>query len=461
MRFNPRSIRFRLTAWYALILSAALCVLSVLIWFFMSQRLEHDIRRGLEEEAGNFDAYVHFELREIPHVDLLEEIEDFSHALPSSSYLNFTPLNGGKGFHHPATARSPHPHYEVLTRTIMLEGQPWQLEIGASRAEVHHAVELLQTLLVSLVPLVIALSCLGGLWMSRRALKPVDEITVAAKTISIENLASRLPGPGTGDELERLVDAWNATLARLESAVASLSRFAADASHELRTPVAVVRTSAELALRRHRAPEAYRDALREIAAESERMTQLVEDLLFLARRDARGEGMALEPVDLREIVSAAAHELHAVSEAVGIRIRVVPSAADASVAGNAAALRRLFLALLDNALKYSVRETEVTVSVESCDGKVVARIADQGIGIAAEDLPHVFERFYRANKSRTGEGYGLGLSLAQSIAAAHDAKIDVSSEPGRGSVFQVSFGHRAPVLAPVPDHTGASSAPRP
>ncbi|HVW09884.1 MAG TPA: ATP-binding protein [Bryobacteraceae bacterium] len=446
MRFNPRSIRFRLTAWYALILSAALCMLSLLVWFLMSQRLENDVRRGLEEEAANFDAYVHFELREIPRVDLMEEIEDFSHALPSSSYLNFTPVNGGRGFHHAASTRSTHPHYEVLTRTLILEGQPWRLEIGASRSEMHRALELLQTLLISLVPLVIVLSCLGGLWMSRRALKPVDEITIAAKTISIENLASRLPGPGTGDELERLVDAWNATLARLESAVASLSRFAADASHELRTPVAVVRTSAELALRRERAPEAYRDALREIAAESERMTQLVEDLLFLARRDARGEGMALEPVDLREIISGAAHELHPLSDALGIRIRVVPSLADASIAGNAAALRRLFLALLDNALKYSARGTEVTVTVEGRDEKVFARVADQGIGIAPEDLPHIFERFYRANKSRTGAGYGLGLSLAQSIAAAHNASIEVRSKPGQGSAFEVFFSHRVASL---------------
>jgi len=442
VRLNPRSIRFRLTAWYTLILTAALCALSVLIWFLMQQRMLNDIHRGLQEEADHFQMYVHREASEVPPVNLMAEIEEFCHALPSSTYVTFAPVHGGDLFHYPATTGGPHARYEVLTRTMTVHGYPWRVEIGESRAEMHHTLELLRALLLSLVPLAILFSCLGGWWLSRRALKPVDEITLAAKAISIENLASRLPNPGTGDELERLVDAWNATLARLESAVASLSRFAADASHELRTPVAVIRTNAELALRREREPEAYRDALRQIAGESERMTQLVEDLLFLSRRDARGEGMALGRVDLHEIIESAAQELRTIAVAKGIRIRVAPSARDALVAGNAAALRRLFLALLDNALKYSAAGAEVTASVESHDGKVVARIADQGFGIAPEDLPHIFERFYRANASRTGEGYGLGLSLAQSIAKAHNATIEVTSQPARGSVFQVSFDSR-------------------
>jgi heavy metal sensor kinase len=446
VNLNTRSIRFRLTAWYAVILSAALCVLSGLVWILMSQRMLSDIRRGLEEEAAQFEAYVHHEAAETPPVDLMAEIEEFCHALPSTSYLAFTPRNGGPAFHYPATAGRPRERYEVLTRGMTVRGEPWELEIGASRVEMHRALELLRTLLLGLAPLAIALSCLGGFWMSRRALKPVDEITVAARTIGIENLASRLPRSGTGDELERLVDAWNATLARLESAVTSLSRFAADASHELRTPVAVVRASAELALRREREPDAYRDALREIAAESERMTQLVEDLLFLARRDTTGEAMALSPVDLREIIGAALQELRSLAEAKGVTLRFTPSPAQMPIAGNEPALRRLFLALLDNALKYSPAGAEVAVSVESREGRVVARIQDRGIGIAAVDLPHIFERFYRAAQSRTGEGHGLGLSLAQSIAVAHNAVIEVSSKPGQGSVFEASFERRPAVV---------------
>ena len=447
-RVNTRSIRFRLTVWYALILSAALGVFSVLIWAMMAQRLLLDIRRGLDDEASRFETFVQREVLEIPAVNLNDEIEEFCHALPSSSYLELRPQGAGAPFRYPATERAPRAHYEVLTRAVSVGKESYTLEIGASRAEMHRALELLRTLLLSLVPLVIAVSSLGGAWLSRRALNPVDEITSAARAIGIENLASRLPAPGTGDELERLAETWNATLARLESAVAVLSRFAADASHELRTPVAVIRTSAELALRRQREPEAYRESLREIAAESERMTQLVEDLLFLARRDTRGASMPMEPIDLRDVLNDAAQELHGLADARNIRIRVTPGISDAdqaTIAGNAAALRRLFLALLDNALKYSSAGTEVRVSIASQDGRVVAAVEDQGIGIAAGDMPHIFQRFYRANQARSDGGHGLGLSLAQSVAVAHNAVIEASSQPGRGSVFQVSFERRAVV----------------
>jgi heavy metal sensor kinase len=440
---NTRSIRFRLTVWYALILSAALCVFSGLIWTMMEQRLLRDIRRGLDEEAGRFEVFVQREVAEVPAVNLDAEIEEFCHALPSSSYLELRPTDGGQPFLYRASANAWAGH-EVLTRTMAIRGRQYVLEIGASRAQMHRALELLSTLLLSLVPVVIAVACLGGAWLSRRALRPVDEITSAARAIGIENLACRLPATGTGDELERLAQTWNATLARLESAVAVLSRFAGDASHELRTPVAVIRTGAELALRRDREPEAYREALREIAAESERMTELVEDLLFLARRDTRA-GMPMAPIDLREALNDAAQELHGLAEAREIRIRVSTGADDAMIAGNATALRRLFLALLDNALKYSAGGTEVSAAIVQRNGRIVVVVADQGIGIAGEDLPHIFQRFYRASKARSDGGHGLGLSLAQSIAVAHHAAIEVSSEPGRGSVFQVSFERRTAV----------------
>lgn len=440
---NTRSIRFRLTVWYALILTAALAVFSFLIWTLMQNRLLADVRRGLNDEANRFEQFARREAA-IPQVDLNDELEEFCHALPSSSYLQLRPVGAGAPFRYPSVGRTPGVGYETLTREITLGNLRYILEIGTSRAEMHRALELLGMLLLSLVPMVIAVACLGGAWLSRRALKPVDNITSVARAIGIENLASRLPAPGTGDELERLTDAWNATLSRLESAVAVLSRFAADASHELRTPVAVIRTSAEIALRRTREPEAYRDALREIAGESEHMTQLVEDLLYLARRDARGAGMPMEPLDLRDVVGDAAQELHGLAEARDIRISVRAGQQEAPIAGNAPALRRVFLALLDNALKYSPSGTEVTVSVLGKNGRVAAVVEDRGIGIAPNDLPHIFRRFYRANKARSDGGHGLGLSLAQSVAAAHNAVIDVSSEVSRGSVFSVSFERRIP-----------------
>ena len=168
--------------------------------------------------------------------------------------------------------------------------------------------------------MVIAIACLGGAWLSGRALKPVNDITAAALTISIENLAERLPVPPTGDELARLTEVLNTMFARLESAVKTLSQFVADASHELRTPLAVIRTTAELALRRARTPESYRDSLQEVAAEAERMTRLVEELLILARSDAAAAEMPLAAVDVREVLADVCDEMRSLAEMRQIRI---------------------------------------------------------------------------------------------------------------------------------------------
>jgi two-component system heavy metal sensor histidine kinase CusS len=205
---NTRSIRFRLTVWYALILSAALCVFSGLIWLMMEQRLLHDIHRGLDEEAVRADGFIQRESAEVPAVNLNDELEEFCHALPSSNYLELRPVGAGTPFRYRAGVNGAWAGYVVLTRAMAIGDQPYILEIGASRAQMHRSLDLLGTLLLSFMPLVIAVSCLGGAWLSRRALRPVDEITSAAKAIGIENLACRLPAPGTGDELERLAETW-------------------------------------------------------------------------------------------------------------------------------------------------------------------------------------------------------------------------------------------------------------
>jgi signal transduction histidine kinase len=435
---KERSIRFRLTVWYALILLAALSIFSGLIWVSLRQRLLSEADRDLSDRATRFEAYMTREAAEVPPEDLKDEMEEFCQALPPADYLE---LNGTSGFefHFPDPAPAAR-RTRTIRRQFTVGRDSFQLQISSSLQAIDHTLDLLGWLLLSLVPVVVAIACAGGAWLSRRALKPVDEITTAAQTIGIDKLSLRLRTPQTGDELQRLTEVWNVMLGRLEGAVTTLSQFAADASHELRTPLAIIRTSAELALRRARSPESYRESLREIAEEAERMTQLVEDLLFLARSDAQSSEMPRAPLDVSDLVQGVAAELQSIAEVRQIRIRLVtPGSRAPSISGNGLALRRLFLVLLDNALKYSRPGSDVLVAISAQGSEIAVTIQDFGIGISLADLPHIFKRFYQADRARTDGGFGLGLSLAENIARAHGASIQVKSEEGDGSTFKVIF----------------------
>jgi heavy metal sensor kinase len=439
----PKSIRFRLTVWYAVALALALGLFSGLIWLSLRQRLISELDRDLAGRSSRFEQYFRGESMEVQGDQLRDELDEFCQALPPASYVDLRG-SGGFQFHYPDSAPPQAEGLRMLQRPFAEGGHEFDLEVGAPMDNVAHTLQLLRLLLWSLMPVAIVIACAGGAWLSGRALKPIQDLTAAAAAIGIENLSERLPAPATGDELARLTDVLNSMLARLEAAVKRLSQFAADASHELRTPLAVIRTTAELALRRTRPPESYRESLAEIAAETERMTQLVEDLLTLARSGTEAVEMPRTSLDLRALVREVCAELHSLAESRQIRIETDLGQNPALVSGNAPALRRLFVILLDNALKYSPAGAEVRLRLSREDGRVSVSIEDSGAGIRAADLPHIFERFYRAGEGFNAEGgHGLGLALADHIARAHGATIEVRSTEGKSSVFRVSFAASA------------------
>jgi two-component system, OmpR family, heavy metal sensor histidine kinase CusS len=415
-----RSIRFRLTAWYAVILTAGFALFGGLIWLSLRHRLLDEIDQDLDGRASRFEKYFKAEAAD------RNELDEFCQALPPLSYVD---VQGDKGYTYRFASASA--DLRMLHRRFVVNAESFDLAVGTSIAGVQHTLDLLRFLLLSLSPIVIVIACAGGAWLSGRALKPVTDITAAALNISIENLSDRLPVPATGDELADLTNVLNTMLARLESAVKTLSQFVADASHEFRTPLAVIRATAELALRRARAPEAYRDSLQDIAAEAERMTVLVEDLLILARSDAGVADMPLSPLDLSDILQEVIAEVSSLAQFRGIHINSVLR--KVMITGNRPALRRLFLVLLDNALKFSPEGSEVNITLSDR----FVEIKDFGNGISESDLPHIFKRFYQADRARSQGGYGLGLSLADSIVKAHGGSIQVSSTPGAGSSFRV------------------------
>lgn len=442
-----RSIRFRVTFWYAAILTAGLGLFGGLIWLSLRDRLMGEIDRDLVGGASRFENYFQAEAAEESGANLRGELEEFCQALPPASYVDLHSSDGFT-FHYPPAAVAAR-DLRTLSRQFANGGTKYNLEVGASIREVRHTLELLRILLWSFLPGVIAIACLGGAWLSGRALKPVQDITAAAKTISIENLSDRLPVAPASDEIASLTEVLNGMLARLESAVKTLSQFVADASHELRTPLAVIRTTADLALRRTRPAESYRDSLQDISAEAERMTQLVEDLLALARSDAQIAGMPLAPLDVREVLSDVASEMRAVAAVRQMKIRASLGEQPAIISGHRAALHRLFLVLLDNALKYSSHGGEIIVRVATGDSQIVVEIEDFGCGIREADLPHIFKRFYQADPSRSDGGHGLGLALAEKIVHAHHAEIDVRSKERAGSTFRVAFLARQATPTPA------------
>jgi signal transduction histidine kinase len=277
--------------------------------------------------------------------------------------------------------------------------------------------------------------------MSRRALAPVEQIAQTAADIEARNLAKRLPLSGSGDELDHLSATLNGMFARLDSAFRRITQFTADASHELRTPAAIIRTTAEVARRKPRTAAEYEAALDRILAESERTTTLIEDLMLLARADSRVEDIAREPVRLAELVREACESADALARAAGIRLTTC-ELKECTVLGDPAALRRVLLILVDNAVKYSQPGGWVEVRLGAPTAgraNAILEVRDNGIGIGAEDLPHVFERFYRASKdrSRKVEGVGLGLSIAQSIAQQHGGKLEIESTPDAGTTARL------------------------
>jgi heavy metal sensor kinase len=312
--------------------------------------------------------------------------------------------------------------------------------VAGSLDEVDAVMRDFRNLLFLMIPAVFAVACLGGYWLSMRALRPVDAVTSVARSISVQNLSQRLAVPRTGDELQRMAETWNEVLERLESSVKRIRQFTADASHELRTPLALIRATAELALRRDRAPEEYRNSLRAIESEAEQMTALAESLLVMARADSKDFQMTLAPTDLNAIVSRVIGHHQALAAEKGINLQADCAGVPALAHADGPALHRLLLILLDNALKHTPAGGTVAVAVRKSDGGLVLSVVDTGEGIPSDALPHIFERFYRSDPARAaGSGFGLGLSIAQAIAQAHGTRIRVESSLGAGAQFTVAL----------------------
>lgn len=449
---NLRSIGARLTLWYTAAFALGFAVLAAVMWFGVQRSLFHAIDDTLLERIAGIERFIHdhktrLDVDEVKeefraHGELFQVVDAAGRSVHRGTALAGValpiPAPGRDRFEDAVVNGEP---LRFVSRTIDVDGRTLTIQAAVPLHDLQEGLREAAWVLLPLFPLMLALAAAGGYWLAKRALAPVDDITRMARSLSVDNLSARLAVPRTNDELERLSTTLNEMLARLEAAFRRISRFTADASHELRTPLAVMRTTAEVALR---APDRdggeSRAALEQIVAEVERTSLLTENLLLLAKADSGAAELRRHEVDLTAAVGEACTQAEVLAKMKGLELKAELSAARRlTVAGDEHALRRLFLILLDNAVKYTPAGGRIEVLLYEHAGGIVGEVRDNGIGISAQDLPHVFDRFYRADRARSRDhgGAGLGLAIARWIAEAHGGAIAVVSELEHGSRFEV------------------------
>jgi heavy metal sensor kinase len=455
------SIGVRLTLWYLAIFALAQVIFGAGMWFILRHNLYDIVDDGLESQVDDLKSFLGAQKKDATLAKISEEVEETYAIEHSGNYLQIYAENGELIYQssflqsHQLALAPPenidrpifrrrwfeHRPFRFMLLKLNVNGHTYAVEMGAPADDAVETLSLFRSYLLMFAPLLLLVAAGGGYWLSRRALSPVDALVRTARDIGGTNLNSRLQKLETGDELQRLSDTLNEMLGRIETAFLRITEFTADASHELRTPVSLIRTEAELALRRSRGEAEYKEALRHILLESERTTALIEQLLSVARADSGRETLHMQPVDLRQTLRSVVDGWQQVATLRSLQFSASIATNDSVVMGDEAALRRVADILLDNALKYTPSPGSVKLTLEQKGESAIIAVQDSGLGIAEEDQPKIFERFYRVDKARSREqgGAGLGLAIAQWIVSQHHGSIVVESRPGQGATFRVEL----------------------
>ena len=329
-----------------------------------------------------------------------------------------------------------------LIRTgILTEGRKeYLLSVGRTLADNDRILERATKTYFLATPLLIATFSLLGWWIAGRALQPLNDVAGAASQITGENLKLRLPSRSTGDELDHLIERFNAMVDRLENSFTLARQFSADVSHELRTPLTTIRGELEVALMTAKTEEEYQEAIAEAVEEADRLAKVVRTLLQLSQAESGQVILARDPIDLGQLVQDVVERFNVQAEAADQVMRA-EGGMGVIVRGDKVQLDRLVTNLLTNAMKYTQSGGHIRARVRAAGGHAILQVSDTGRGIAAEHLPHIFDRLYRVPDGfrDTERGLGLGLSFVSWIAKAHEGKIEVQSELGKGTTFTIRF----------------------
>lgn len=444
-----KSIKLRLTAWYVLVIVLLLVIFGATAYIMLSSNLYKNLDQALQLRAGSIKDSLTIEDDFFSFRQRADEIVYFYDANGNASVksgisADFTDIS--KAIHDAINGQSTFLSRETTDQQEMrLYAVPFNdagvaaILVGRSTADLKAILDTFIRILGISTGVIILLAGAGGIFLSNKALEPVDSITKTALAISERDLSQRIKVTGE-DELGRLASSLNEMIERLESAFQRQRQFTADASHELRTPLAIIEAESTLALNKKRTDMEYEKSLELISQETSFMSTLVDKLLFLARTDAGDDHQNIEDFNLYQLLSLLYTDIEVLAREKEINFKTRPLFS-LTVKGDKIKIRQLFLNILENAIKYTPAGGRISVSAEEKNGMAVVAIKDTGIGIPAEHLPHIFERFYRADKarSRAEGGAGLGLAIAKQIAGVSGGDIDVESEVGKGSTFYVSL----------------------
>jgi heavy metal sensor kinase len=471
---NTSSLGFRLVAWYAGLLSVVFILLGALSILFLRHYLETNL---LDSQARRAHQIADTLLAGSPRAadpEVARQVEALYSPEANDRFIRITRASGEIVYASgPPEDHSFDPSRIALTRSISTGGaarrEVWSrgpvllaavphngldnahyvVEVGTSNSSSERTVGRLLIVMSVGLPIAVCMAVVGGFMLVRRALRPVERLAHKAEDITQHNLSERLPVVHTGDELERLSMSLNRMISRLEDSIQSSKQFVSDASHELRTPLTVVRGSLEALAQDEQLRMHTRETAGSMLEEVDRLIEIVEGLLALSRLDAGEANTEWVPFDLAELAATTADQMSLLAEDKSVTV-ICDCAGGVHVEGDRARMKQVIVNLLDNAIKYTPSGGRVRLRIAHEEGHAILEVADDGIGIPLEALPHVFKRFYRVDASRSREqgGAGLGLSIVKSICAAHGAEVEVSSTPGKGSLFRI----RHSLVKQVPAH---------
>jgi len=477
------SLRFKLTLWYVLILGILLISFSSFLYFTLSKSLYRDVDNKLRSLAeliasesasplskfgfGNIDQALETSMDLKPIGKFIQVLDESGQIGRKSDNLKNIQLpislgalkNASKGLITFETNRSfENPPLRIVTFPVLENNHITKIvQVASSLEDVEDALHTLLLILMIAVPLALLVASLGGQFLANKALKPVDQITQTARMITSKNLNQRIKPLKVKDEISRLIETFNEMISRLDRSFRQVKQFSTDASHELKTPLTILKGEVEVALRKDRAPRDYEQILKSNLEEINRMSQIVEDLLLLSKADSGEIRLSREDMNLTEILNEVVAQVNVLAKSKNLRIETANHHEEIHIFGDPLRIRELFLNLIENGIKYTEEGGSIRILLTkdtwAQDGNSSGRpqgeqaefvkviVSDTGIGIAKEDQERIFDRFFRVDKARSREegGSGLGLSICKWIVEAHRGEIKVESELGKGSSFIVKL----------------------